>query len=91
MVAKFVRQATQEREGRHFATYDSIRKDNSDFLNGSTELVLSDTALILNVKEFKCFGQECGFFLGRRALLRQLRLQILLKTGKQARHIQMVR
>ena len=60
-------------------TYHAFSEHNTHFLNGSSKLVLSDTALVLDVEEFECFGQKGCFILCSGTLLRQLCLQILLK------------
>ena len=62
-------------------TYHAIGKHNANFLDGSRELVLCDAALVLDVEEFECLGEEGGFFLSRWTLLIKLSLQILLKAA----------
>ena len=62
-------------------TYHAIGEHDANFLNGSRELVLCDAALILDVEEFKCLGEEGGLFLSRWTLLGKLSLQILLKAA----------
>lgn len=61
-------------------TYHAFCKNNADFLDSSSELILCDAALVLNVEKFKSLLKESCLFLRCRTLLRQLGLQVFLES-----------
>jgi hypothetical protein len=62
-------------------TYHAVGENDTDFLDGSSELVLGHAALVLNVEKFESLREESALFLRGRALLREFSLQVLLETA----------
>ena len=63
------------------STYHAVGKDDADFQECAGELILRDTAFVLDVEELKCLLQEGALVLSGWALLRQLSLQVFLETA----------
>ena len=62
------------------ATYTIFLENYADFLDGTTKLVESDAALVLNIEELEGLLQESRLFLGGRSLHLQLLSQVLLES-----------
>jgi len=65
-------------------TYHAFGEDDAHFLNSSCELLLGDAPFVLDVEKFERLLEECRLVLGRRALLGQFSLQVLLKSVSRA-------
>lgn len=54
--------------------------DDTNFLNGSVELVEVHESFVMNIEELEALGKECFLTLLRRAFLHDLCFQFLLET-----------